>query len=307
MIRSEPVAVASRSFSSHPVLRTELQTRYENITFNETGRTLSGNDLVHFLANHTKAIIGLEMITEEILCQLPELKLISKYGVGLDKIDINALKNHNVLLGWKGGVNRRSVAELALCLIISLIRKIPEALRLTKNGQWQQIKGRLLSQKTVGIIGCGFVGKDLVGLLKPFEVRILIHDVIDLRDFSTRHQAKQVPLNHLLAESDIVTLHVPLNESTRLMIGSDELALMKPTSFLINTSRGGIVDEKALKENLRAQRIAGAAFDVFETEPPNDTELLQAPNFIATPHIGGSSEEAVLAMGRAAIEGLDLV
>lgn len=163
----------------------------------------------------------------------------------------------------------------------------------------------LLSGRTVGIIGCGFIGKDLVELLQPWGCTLLANDILDFPDFYSRCDVTPVDLEELLQRSDVVTLHVPLDESTRNMISAARLALMKPSAILINAARGGLVDEVALKAMLVTKRLAAAAFDVFAAEPPQDQELLNLPNFLVSPHIGGSAAEAILAMGRAAIDGLD--
>jgi len=171
-------------------------------------------------------------------------------------------------------------------------------------GKWLQPVGGCITGRTVGIIGCGHVGKDLVSLLRAFDCVILVHDIRDYSDFYSANRVEKVGLNTLLRRSDIVTLHVPLDSSTRAMLNGERPALMKPDSILINTARGGLVDEEILKEMLEKGRLAAAAFDVFSVEPPEDSELLRLPNFFGTPHIGGSSKEAILAMGRAAILGL---
>lgn len=305
MNRTDKVAVCSRSFSRNSVLRTELLARYEHVTFNETGRQLEGDDLVAFLRGHDKAITALERIDDYILANLPELKVIGKYGVGLDMIDFDAMRRHGKRLGWTGGVNRRSAAELALSFAISMLRHVPAAHREVLAGTWRQHMGGLLSGRTVGIIGCGHIGKDLVRLLQPFGCPILVNDIRHYGDFYTEFGIEALDLESLLARADVVTLHVPLDDSTCGIITADRLALMKPTAVLINAARGGLVDEVALKQALIGKHLAAAAFDVFAEEPPRDVELLQLPNFLATPHIGGSAEEAILAMGRSAIAGLD--
>ena len=300
-----PVAVTSRSFSRHPILRGELLERYEHVTFNEAGVSLAGDALVEFLKGHVKAITALEVIDEAILSRLPELKVISKMGVGIDMIDLAAIERHGVKLSWTGGTNKRSVSELVIALVIALLRHIAPANREVRSGTWRQQKGGCLSGKTVGVIGCGNVGRDLICLLKPFGCRVLCYDIIDDPDFYAKHEVTPVGLDELLQESDVVTLHVPLNPSTYNILNSQRLALMKPSAILINTARGDLVDEQALKKMLKDGNIAGAAFDVFASEPPEDAELLNLANFLATPHIGGSTEEAIRAMGRAAIAGLE--
>lgn len=300
-----PVAVASRSFSRHSILRAELLARYSHVTFNDTGQSLAGLALIDFLRGHNKIITALEVLDEAVFSSLPELKVVSKYGVGLEMIDLDAMVRRGVRLGWTGGVNKRSVAELTLAFMIALLHRVPQSNAEVRAGQWRQVVGAQLTGHTVGIIGCGHIGKDLAVLLTPFDCRVLAHDILDFPEFYAKHQVLPVGLKELLCESDVVTLHVPLDDSTHNMLNAERLALLKPTAILINTARGKLVDEVALKSMLKEGRLAGAAFDVFAVEPPDDFELLHLPNFLATPHIGGSSEEAILAMGRAAIRGLE--
>jgi D-3-phosphoglycerate dehydrogenase len=263
-----PVAVASRSFSRHPVLRAELLERYCNVRFNDQGVALNGERLIDFARDCRKLIVGLERIDASILSALPEL-------------------------------------ELVIAFAIALLRHVPLCHREMSAGAWTNRQGRQLSGRTVGIIGCGHVGKDLTTLLRAFDCRVLAHDVLDFPAFYAAHHVEPTGLEDLLRRAEIVTLHVPLDPSTRNLLSAERLALMKREAVLINAARGGLVNEAALKRMLIEGRLAGAAFDVFAVEPPEDGELLRLPNFLCTPHIGGSSEEAVLAMGRAAIRGLD--
>jgi len=306
MNKKDRVAVCSRSFSRNPVLREELLKCYKNVTFNDEGLSLKGESLIEFLKGHDKAITALEKLDANVLSQLPELKVIGKYGVGLDMIDMDAMKAYGKHLGWTGGVNRRSVSELVISFAIALLRHVPAAHREVLAGTWRQHVGGYLSGRTVGIIGCGFIGKDLVEMLKPFQCRVLVNDVLDQTDYYRAHNVQAVGLDTLLRESDVVTLHVPLDDSTYNMLTAQKMMFMKSSAILINAARGHLVDEDCLKEMLKDGRLAGAAFDVFSVEPPQDMGLLQLPNFLVTPHIGGSAEEAILAMGRAAIEGLDI-
>lgn len=299
------VAVCSRSFSRDPALRAALLERYANVTFNDDGLSLAGDSLVAFLQGHNKAITALERIDDAILAQLPDLQVIGKYGVGLDMIDLDAMARYGKRIGWTGGVNRVSVAELVIAFAISMLRHVPAAHREVLAGTWRQHVGGHLSGRAVGIVGCGHVGKEVVRMLAPFGCPVLAHDIVDYADFYSRWNVRAVPLDTLLAEADVVTLHVPHDATTHDMIGAAQLSRMKPGSVLINAARGGIVDEAALKDALRDGPLASAAFDVFASEPPSDRELLELPNFLATPHIGGSAKEAIFAMGMAAIEGLD--
>lgn len=305
MNTSSKVAVCSRSFSKNLVLRAELLKRYEHVKFNDNGVKLDGDSLVDFLKGHDKAITALEKIDDSILERLPELKVIGKYGVGLDMIDMKAMRAHGKRLGWTGGVNCRSVSELVISFAIALLRHVPVANSEVLLGVWRQHVGGYLSGRTVGIIGCGHVGKDLVPLLKAFGCRILVNDIKSYPEFNATHGLEMVSIESLLERCDIVTLHVPLDDSTRNILNEQRLRLLKPTSILINVARGGLVDEVFLKSMLQNKCLAAAGFDVFAVEPPTDQELLSLPNFLVTPHIGGSAEEAILAMGRAAIDGLD--
>jgi len=299
------VAVASRSLSRHPALRRVLQERYAQVTFNDAGASLKGGDLIAFLRGHDKAITALEVLDDTVFAALPELKTVAKYGVGLDMIDLHAMSRRGIRLGWTGGVNPRSVSELVIAFAIALLRHVPAGHQQIRDGGWRQLMGRQLGGRIVGIVGCGHIGKDLSGLLAAFGCMILAHDIRDFPEFYRARRVRPVSLEVLLARSSVVTLHLPLDDSTRNILSAERLALMPPDAILINTARGGLVDEAALKRMLKSGKLAGAAFDVFATEPPEDRELLALPNFLATPHIGGSSEEAVLAMGMAAINGLE--
>lgn len=305
MNTEDTVAVCSRSFSRNEVLRKELLSRYANVTFNDTGTSLRGDDLVEFLSGATKAITALEEISENVLSQLPNLKVIGKYGVGTDMIDMRAMRRHGKYLGWTGGVNKRSVSEMCVSLMVAMLRHLPLANKKLIAGHWNQHVGGLLSGRTVGVVGCGFVGKDLIRLLRAWDCKFLAHDSLHFEDFYSGYNVQPVSLKELLSRSDVVSLHLPLNESTYNLIDREHLNYMKPSAILINAARGGLVDESEVKRMLKSNRLLGAAFDVFFTEPPEDLELLSLDNFFATPHLGGSSEEAIIAMGMSAINGLD--
>jgi phosphoglycerate dehydrogenase-like enzyme len=251
------------------------------------------------------AITALEEINEDVLKQLPELRVIGKYGVGLDMIDFEAMRKYGVKLGWTGGINKRSVSELVISSAISLLHKTYIANNEVKSGNWQQIRGRQLTGKTVGIIGCGHIGKDLVELLKPYDCKILSHDILDFPEFYEANSIKPVDIEELLTKSDVITLHLPLNDSTYRILNQNRLQLIQPGSVLINFARGGLIDEHALEQMISKNKIWGVALDVFENEPPKNNKLLDYDDVFVTPHIGGSTEEAVLAMGLAAIEGLE--
>jgi phosphoglycerate dehydrogenase-like enzyme len=297
------IIVSTVAFSNNQVLVNELKKHFQDVIVNEKGVRIPENELVNYYKDADAIIVGLEKITPEILDQLPKLKIIAKYGVGLDNIDIEACNKRNIKIGWTGGVNKRSVAEMALGFMLALSRNLFITSNQLKKGYWNKNGGIQLSGKTIGIIGAGNIGKELIKILRPFNCNILVNDLIDLDEY-TKKMATQVEKDIIFKESDFISIHTPLNNETINLINLEVLNKMKNTSFLINTARGGIVNETDLKFALNNGIIAGAALDVYEVEPPIDLELLQLPNLICTPHTGGNANEAVLAMGMSAIEHL---
>ena len=295
------IKVTSRSFSRNPVLKQELLDIFPNSVFNTDGPPTGLANIVEFLNDADGMILGLEQMDRQVLQQLNNLKIIAKYGVGLDNLDVEAAEELNIAVGWTGGVNKRSASEQALVFMLGLSRNLFFSAFPLKHGKWEKEGGRLLSGNCVGIIGCGHIGMDVVHLLQPFNCRVLICDLLDKRGVVDTYGATQVSMDELLAEADVVSLHVPLTELTQSMVTEVFLQKMKPNAYLINNSRGPVVNQKALKNALQEKIIAGAALDVFEVEPPEDLEFLALPNLMVTPHIGGNANEAVLAMGSSAI------
>lgn len=299
------IAVTSGSFSKNPLLVQELRKTFENVRLNDLEQKFDSTSLSTFLKDVEGLIVGLETIDPEILKACPKLRVITKFGVGTDNIDFDACKNAGIKVSYEKGVNALSVAEETLGFMLSLMRNLYRSSLLLKTGNWQKRGGVQLSEKTVGIIGMGHVGKEVVRLLKPFRCRILVNDIIEQREFCSENNLVDVTKEEIFRQSDVLTLHVPLTPETKYLINERTLSSMKPTSYLINTSRGPVVNGADLKKALKSGKIAGAALDVYEEEPPSDLEFLQLPNLFCTPHIGGNAYEAVVAMGRSAIRGLE--
>ena len=299
------IVVTSTAFSKDVYLRDRLLERFSRSVFNPTGQRLTRQQLKEFLADADGAIVGLDVIDEEVLSSCRRLKIVSKYGVGLDNLDRHACDKHGVAIGWTGGVNRLSVAEQTLCFMIALCRNLYQTSCLLKSGQWVINGGWQLTGKTIGIIGVGHIGKELIRLLAPFNCTILVNDVVNQSEYYRANGLLESSKEKIFAESDVVTIHTSLTEETCHVVNRKTLFLMKKTAFLINTSRGGVVNQADLKEALISKTIAGAAVDVFEEEPPEDQELLRLPNFFCTPHVGGNAIEAVRAMGMSAIGHLE--
>jgi D-3-phosphoglycerate dehydrogenase len=298
------VAVCSRTFSQHPVLRERLLARVDSVRFNDSGSALRGDALVAFLRGARKAIVALEPVDATLLDAVPELRVVSKFGVGLDAIDLRALAERGVELGWTPGVNRTAVAELTVSFAIQLLRGSSSVWDSPRAGQWRPAVGRELRDVTFGILGCGHVGREVARLVRAFGARVIAHDLVRQPEFCAAHGVREVSLTELLSEADVLSVHLPLDASTRRLLDGPCLDRLRRGAVVINTARGGIVDEDALADRLGDGRIAAAALDVFEQEPPPPSRLLASPNLVTTPHIGGSTERGILAMGEAAIEGL---
>ena len=301
MNKSDLVAVTSRSFSKNEKLIRELQSKYKKIKLNEKGLSLSGQDLVSFCLDADKVIVGLEKFDSNILQHLPNLKVISKYGVGLNNLDLSELKKRGIKLGFTPGVNKRPVAELAMSLIFTSLRRTHKSLEEIKNRIWSQDRGNELYRKTVGILGFGNIGSLLYDLIRPFDCNILVYEINKINN----EDINQTNLEEIAKKAEILSIHLPLTTETSYLINDNFLNLCKKDLKIINTSRGGIINEKHLERFLHENHNAFAALDVFEEEPAFNSPLLNLDNFFATSHLGSMTEEGVIAMGLAAITGLD--
>jgi D-3-phosphoglycerate dehydrogenase len=236
-------------------------------------------------------------MTRELIEKADKCKIIARVGIGLDNIDQEAAKEKNirVINAVEGAIT--AVAELVIGLMLSMAREIPRADREIRNGNWikKELMGSELKGKYLGIIGLGNIGKRLGRLARALNMNIIGYDVIPIDDeFSKEVGLMKADLDTLLTSADYVSFHVPLLDSTHHMINAEKLKMMKNTARIINTSRGGVIDEEALYNSLKDGSLAGAALDVFEVEPATENKLITLPNFIATPHIGAQTKEAQL-------------
>ena len=234
-------------------------------------------------------------VSREIIERGKRLKAIGRAGAGLDNIDLEAAEEKRVAVLNTPEALADSVAELTIGLILALARKISLADRSMRNGKWlkRELRGLLLKRKTLGLIGLGNIGMRVAEIAKEIGMKILITKRTPLSAEVLRTlDAELVPLEELLRRSDVVSIHVPLTEETDRMIGAREVSLMKPGAFLVNTSRGRIVDANALLDALKSGKLGGAALDVYECEPPRNLELVRLPNVLCTPHIGAQTYEA---------------
>ena len=234
-------------------------------------------------------------ITKEMIEKANKCQVIARVGVGLDNIDQTAAKEKDirVINAVEGAMN--AVAELVLGLMLSLAREIPRADREVRNGNWikKELMGTELRGKYLGIVGLGNIGKRLGRLARALNMNIIGFDVAPIdEEFSKEVGLMKADIGTLLASSDYVSLHVPLLDSTKHMINTEKMNTMKNTARIINTSRGGVIDEEALYEFLKDGKLGGAALDVFEIEPATSNKLASLPNFISTPHMGAQTKEA---------------
>jgi D-3-phosphoglycerate dehydrogenase len=242
-------------------------------------------------------VVGLQRITERVLDAAKRLKVIGRCGVGLDNIDLKAAGARGIPVVYTPGANAQTVADLTLGLMLALARKIPQADRMTRGGQWKRIMGNDVWGKTLGIFGLGQIGFNVAKRAKGFDMNIIAYDLFENVPLAGELGIEYRGKAEILREADFITLHLPLNPETLGFISDGELKAMKKNAILINTSRGGIVDEKALFLALKEEEIAGAALDVFEHEPPGKTPLAELDNFIGCPHIGGITTEAIGRIG----------
>lgn len=298
------IVATSPSFSKNKILQDELYKYFPDARLNLDGKRFNKEELIEYIKDADGIIVGLEPIDEEVLRHCKNLKIVSKYGVGLNNIDKEACKKRDIAIGWTGGVNKLSVAEMALGYMLMLSRNLYVTSNELKSGVWNKTGGFQLSGKTVGIVGVGHIGKELIRLLKPFRCKILVNDIIKQDKYYKENDLIEVTKEELYKNSDFITLHTPFDETTDNLITLDTMKLMKPSAYLLNSARGGLINESDLKEALKSSIIAGAAIDAYVEEPPTDREFLELPNLICTPHIGGNAEEAVEAMGMSAIKHL---
>jgi len=253
------------------------------------------DELLKIINNYDILIVRSRTKVKKDIIDASNLKIIARVGVGLDNIDIEYAKSKGIKIINAEEAAMSSVAELVLGLMLSLARSINKADFSMKEGKWikKDLLGIELKGKYLGIIGVGKIGKRVGRIARAFGMNLIGYDIINIDQQFIRETGMIITdLNTLLRSSDFITLHVPLTEQTKNLINKDRLALMKRSAYIINTSRGGIIDERALYEALRDNRIAGAALDVFEEEPPKNLELVKLPNVICTPHIGAQTLEA---------------
>ena len=275
----------------------------DQVVYNDLGLPLKGDDLLSRLEGVDGYVAGLDYITGDIIEKMPaSLKVISRYGAGVDRVDIPACIRKGITVTNTPGANATAVCELAFGLMLSVARNIPSLHKAVEKGEWPRSDGMELAGKTLGIVGLGAIGKKLALRALAFEMTVQAFDPYLDKAFASAHGIVAADLDHLLRTSDVVSLHVPLTEQTRHMINAESLATMREGSILINTARGGLIDEDAAAEALREGKLRGLGLDAFEQEPLKDSPLIGLPRVVFTPHTGAHTAEAVRGMGMMAVQ-----
>ena len=277
----------------NPILKEILEKNGLKVTYEPE---ITTEQIAEKIGNFNVVVVrGRTKLVKELIEKADNCQIIARVGVGLDNIDEDAakVKNIRVINAVEGAIT--AVAELVVGLMLSMAREIPRADREIRNGNWikKEMMGSELKGKYLGIIGLGNIGKRLGRLARALNMNIIGYDIVPINEeFSKEVGLMKADLDTLLASSDYVSLHVPLLDSTKHMINAEKLRLMKKTAHIVNTSRGGVIDEEALYNALKDGNLASAALDVFEVEPATENKLVNLPNFIATPHMGAQTKEA---------------
>ena len=275
------------------------------LVFNPTDKPLAEQRLIELLDGCDGIVAGLDIFNENVIrAGSGRLKVISRYGSGYDNVDVGAARKYGVTVCFARGANSQAVADLTFGLMICAARKIPMLDRSTKTGGWARSIGVELYGKTIGIVGLGAVGKAVAQRARGFSMRILAYDPMLDAAYANDNGIKGVPFRDLLTASDIISLHIPLNENTRHIINAETLGFVKPGAILINTARGGLLDEAAAYDALVSGRLGGLGLDAYESEPPGASPLFGLDNAILMPHTGSHTAEATANLARLSVQNL---
>lgn len=276
----------------------------EDLVFNTTGKPLAEDDLIPLLKDCDGYIAGLDFVTEKVINACPNLKVISRYGAGFDRVDIAAAKAKGIPVTNTPGVNAEAVGELAMGLIMSIARKIPYLDGQTRSGEWVRSTGMELKGKTLGIMGLGAIGKVVARCAQGFGMNVIAYDPFINKEYCAEKGIGVCTFDEVVAQANVISLHLPLNAETKHLIGEDAIAKMQPGTIVVNTSRGGIIDEDAAYKALKAGKLGGLGLDAFEMEPPTGSPLFELNNVVVTPHTGAHTKEATDNMANSSVKNL---
>lgn len=299
------VLVTPRSFGrENPELFRRLERAGLEIVRNDTGSTLDEEAMLALLPPCAGIIVGIDPLNKRVLDAAPELRAISKYGVGLDNVDLRECEARGIKVSKTVGANSEAVADYAFALMLGVARRLALIDRRCRQHDWSKIVTLDIYGKTLGIIGLGAIGKCVARRAKGFEMRVLASDTVWDEDFAEQYDVVRADVDRICREADFISLHCNLTDATANLINAQRIAAMKGTAVLVNTARGGLIDEEALLAALEEGRIWGAGLDVFEREPPVNKAWYELDNVILGSHCSASSRGAVELMGSMAVENL---
>lgn len=299
------VLVTPRSYGkTDPAVFGMLQDKGITVVKNETGDIMSREQIMEAIAGCDGVILGVDPMDAEVMAAAPKLRAIAKYGVGVDNIDLAAAQQRGIKVSRTVGANSEAVADYAFALMIALARKVLPIDRKCHERDWSKLTTLDISRKTVGILGFGAIGKNVAKRCAGFDMRILAYDVFWDEDAANKLGVIKADVDTIFREADFISLHLPLTPETRGCVGREQLAVMKPTAVLVNTARGGLVDEDALLLALQEGKLYGAGFDAFSQEPPENPAWYTLDNVILGSHCAASTNGAAQNMGRMATENL---
>ena len=299
------ILVTPRSFGkSDPHAFQILRDAGLEVVVNDSGGILDREALGARLADCDGVVIGVDPLDAGVLAKAPGLKAIAKYGVGVDNIDLDECKKRGIKVSRTVGANADAVADYAFALMMAVARRVPRIDAMCRRGDWSKVTGIDIYGKTLGLLGLGAIGKGMAARARGFGMRVMAYDVFWDAAYAANSGVEKATPEEIYADADFISLHVPLTNETRGMIGADQLAAMKPTAIIVNTARGGIIDEDELLAALRDKRIYGAGIDAFEEEPPANKEWFTLDNVVIGSHSAASTNGATEKMGRMAAENL---
>ncbi len=301
----ERILATPRSYGKNmPELFEQLEAAGYEVVRNTTGGILDKAQMQAMIADCVGIIVGVDPLDAEVLACAPKLRAVSKYGVGVDNIDLDYCRAHGIRVSRAVGANSEAVADYAVALMLAVARKVPMIDRKCRQLNWGKITTRDVSHATLGLFGLGAIGRHVAKRAQGFDMKVMAYDPYWPEDFARENGIVRADPDTLFREADFISLHLPLMPETEGFVGARELAMMKPTAILINTARGGLVDERALLEALKENRIYGAGLDAFAHEPPEDDAWFGLDNVVLGSHCAASTTGATENMGRMATENL---
>lgn len=299
------ILVTPRSYGkNNPALFEKLENAGYELVRNTTGGIMAKEQMIENLRDCVGVIVGVDPLDADVIAAAPKLRAIAKYGVGVDNIDLEAAKARDIKVSRTVGANSEAVADYAMALMLSLSRKVLPIDKKCRQGDWSKVSTIDVSRKTVGVFGLGAIGKLVAKRCQGFSMKVLAYDVFWDDQYAADNDIERADPERIFREADFISLHLPLLADTRDFVGAEQIAMMKQTAIIVNTARGGLIDEKALLQALKENRIYGAGLDAFAQEPPEDKTWFELDNVVIGSHCAASTAGATENMGGMATENL---